>query len=203
MNRKQMLAVVAPLLLVAVMYPVFRFLAGAFQENWRLGWYFGLIVYWLIWGAVFPLLMLGKDQIRALILPQKAGLAVLVLVIFPALMAAGYKLVTGMHYEISNAWILLLLLSTSVGNGFFEEILWRGVYLRLFPESVFFRLIWPTTWFALWHYIPGSVAPDGNVIALIVGAGFFGFYLGFLARSTNTVWWCIVAHIFGGIVMVT
>lgn len=203
MNRKQVLAVVAPLMLVAVMYPVFRFFAGVFQENWRLGWYFGLIVYWLVWGAAFPLIILGKDQIRELVRPQKPDLTTLVLVAFPVLMAAGYKLVTGMHYETPNAWLLLLLLSTSVGNGFFEEVLWRGVYLRLFPESVFFRLIWPATWFALWHYIPGSVAPDGNVIALIVGAGFFGFYLGYLAKRTNTVWWCIVAHVFGGVVMVT
>ncbi len=97
---------------------------------------------------------------------------------------------------------MLLLLSTAFGNGFFEEVLWRGVYMQLFPENYFFRIIWPSTWFALWHYVPGSVSPSGNVIGLIIGAGFLGVYSSYLAKWTNTIWWSIVAHTLGGIIMV-
>jgi membrane protease YdiL (CAAX protease family) len=93
-------------------------------------------------------------------------------------------------------------LSTSLGNGFFEEVLWRGVYMELFPDSILLRIVWPTIWFALWHYAPGSVAPDGNVLGLIIGSGVMGFYLAFLAKRTGTIWWTIVAHTIGGMIMI-
>jgi len=99
-------------------------------------------------------------------------------------------------------WIFLLLLSTTFGNGFFEEVLWRGVYMKLFPGSLMFRIVWPSIWFALWHYAPGSVSSNGNIMALVIGAAFFGFYLSFLAKKTDTIWWCIVTHILGGIIMI-
>jgi hypothetical protein len=38
---------------------------------------------------------------------------------------------------------------------------------------------------------------------LMIGAGVFGFYLSYLARKTGTIWWGIVAHVVGGIIMVT
>jgi hypothetical protein len=35
----------------------------------------------------------------------------------------------------------------------------------------------------------------------MVGAGLFGFYLIYLASKTNSLWWCIIAHVLGGIIM--
>ena len=42
------------------MHPVFQLLAGLFEDNWRIGWYLGLVVYWLVWGGIFPRLMIGS-----------------------------------------------------------------------------------------------------------------------------------------------
>ncbi len=201
MNKRQKIAIVAPPLLVAVMIPVFQLLSGVF-EDWRLGWYLGLAIYWLIWGAAFSTWMIGKETLRELIQPQRPTKSILLLVAFPLLMSALYRLGSGMAYEKTSAWILLLLLSTTFGNAFFEELLWRGVYMKLFPASTPFRIIWPSIWFAIWHYAPGSVSPDNHVIGLIVGSGFFGFYLSFLAKKTNTLWWCMVSHTLGGMIMV-
>ena len=138
------------------MVPVFRLLAGWTAEagNWRLGWYLGLMVYWLVWGAAFPLLMIG------------------------------------------------LLVSTNFGNGFFEEILWRGLFMELFPTRILFCIVWPSVWFGLAHYAPGSVAPNGNPVGLMIGAGMMGFYLSFLAQKTGTIWWGIIAHALGGFIMI-
>lgn len=201
MSSKQKLVIIAPVLLIAVMYPVFQVLAGVFRENWRIGWFLGLVVYWLICGGAFPMLIIGKDRIVAMIRPQRPNRRVLVLVAFPVLIASIYRLIPGMEYEKPSVWILLMLLSTTVGNGLFEEVLWRGVYLQLFPDSALLRMIWPSIWFALWHYAPGSVSPSGNVFGLMIGSGIFGLYLSYLANRTNTLWWCIVAHMLGGIVM--
>ena len=201
-NEKQKYALIAPVVLIIVMYLIFQMLAGLFADNWRIAWYLGLVTYWLIWGAAFPWFMLGKESIRSIIRPQKLTLDAFLLVLFLLLMAALYKLIPDMEYEKPSIGIFLLVLSTCFGNGFFEEVLWRGTYMRLFPNSIMFRIIWPSIWFALWHYVPGSINPGGNVIGLIIGSGLMGFYLSFIARKTNTIYWTIIAHTLGGIIMI-
>jgi membrane protease YdiL (CAAX protease family) len=199
-NNKKKIAIVAPLVLIAMMYPIFQFLAGMYGE--RIGWYLGLVLYWLIWGGVFSWSMIGKESILRIIRPQKFTLRILLLILFPLLMAALYKYIPGMDYEKPSVWIFLLLVSTNFGNGFFEELLWRGVYMSLFPDSLIFRIIWPSIWFALWHYVPGSVIANGNVIGLIIGSGLMGLYLSFLAKKTGTIWWTILTHTIGGFIMI-
>jgi membrane protease YdiL (CAAX protease family) len=199
MNPRQKIAIVAPPLLVAVMYPIFHSLAAVMND--RVAWYLGLAIYWLIWGAVFPLLIIGKDAIKELIRPQKPDKKILLLIAIPLLGAMVARLILG-GYEKESVWIALLIFSTPFGNGFFEEVLWRGVYVKLFPNNIFFWMIWPSVWFALWHYVPGSVS-SGNPAGLMIGSGMMGFYLSFLTKKTNTVWWAIVFHIVGGIIMVS
>jgi hypothetical protein len=202
MSHKQTIAIVAPLVLLAVMIPIFQGLARGFGKDWRSAWYLGLVIYWLIWGAAFPLWIVGWDRIVQIIRPQRLNLSALLLVLVPVVGASLYKLVPGMDYQKPTVWILLLLLSTTLGNGFFEEVLWRGVYLELFPHSVIFRIVWPSVWFGLWHYAPGSVSPDGNPLGLMIGSGLMGFALSLLAKRTGTVFWTIVAHTIGGLIMV-
>ena len=200
MNNKQKIAIVTPPILIAIMYPIFQLLAGVFVAD-RIAWYLGLVIYWLIWGAAFPLLIIGKENVRMLIRPQKPNKKVLLLVAIPLLLASIGKFIPGMGYEKESVWIFLLLLSTTFGNRFFEEVFWRGVYVKLFPDSIFYRMIWPSIWFAIWHYAPGSVL-HGNVASLMIGAGLFGLYLSYLTKKTNTLWWSIVTHFLSGIIMI-
>jgi hypothetical protein len=202
MSNRQIIAIVAPVVLVAVMVPVFRVLAGAFPNNWRMGWYLGLVTYWLTWCTVVPLWVVGKEDLLAMIRPQALTVRVLLLALVPVVGASLYRLVPGMEYQKPSVGVFLLLLSTNFGNGFFEEVLWRGVYLHLFPNNILFGIFWPTIWFALWHYAPGSIAPDGNALGLMIGSGMMGFYLAFLAQRTGTIWWTIVGHTLGAIIMI-
>ena len=204
MNKKQFIVFIIPPMLTAFMYPIFNSLAGALAND-RIAWYLGLITYWLVWGMVFPLIIIGKKDIKALIRPQKPTTKVLLPMSIILLGALAARLfVPGMEYEKQSVWILLLLLSTSFGNGFFEEILWRGVYFTLYPNNIFYRMIWPTIWFAIWHYVPGSVLHENvtGLIGLMAGSGLMGLYLSYLTKKTNTLWWSIVAHSLGGIIMV-
>jgi len=204
MNRKQIAAIIIPPVLIACMYPIFNSLAGAL-DNDRIAWYLGLIIYWIIWGMVFPLIIIGKKDIKALIRPQRPTIKVLLpmsIILIGALSAR--LLVPGMEYEKQSVWILILLISTAFGNGFFEEVLWRGVYFILFPNNIFFRMIWSTVWFAVWHYVPGSVLHDEltGLIGLMVGSGCMGLVLSYMTKKTNTIWWSMLAHTIGGIIMV-
>jgi len=200
MSRRQWIAIVVPPVLVGVMYPIFHALAGVFSD--RIAWYLGLATYWVLWGAVFPLLIIGRHSIWEMVRPQRLSRRILLLVAIPIFGAAVATLVPGMtSYERDNVWILVLLLSTPFGNGLFEEVLWRGMYTKLFPTGIFWGVLWPSIWFALWHYVPGSIM-DGNPAGLMIGAGAMGLYLAYLTRKTGTVWWAVVAHSLGGIIMI-
>lgn len=202
MSKKQRIALIAPPILVLVMIPVFRVYAHLFDDNWRIAWYLGLVTYWITWCGLFPLLLIGKSNILKLIRPQRLTLEIVVLLLIPWIGAGLYRLVPGMQYDKPQAWVFLLLLTTNFGNGFFEELLWRGVYLEFFPKNLMLGMIWPSLWFALWHYAPGSINPDGNVFGLMVGSGIMGFYLSFLSRRTGTIWWTIIMHTIGGFIMI-
>lgn len=67
MNRTQKFAFFAPLVLIVLMYPFFHLLPKFLGD--RLGWYLGLVIYWLIWGSVFYWWLLGGKRIRALVKP--------------------------------------------------------------------------------------------------------------------------------------
>jgi len=202
MTDQQTIALIAPPILIATMYPVFRLLARAFQGRWRFGWYFGLAAYWVIWGAIFPLWLIGPQAIARIVQPQAPDSRTIILVILMLLLAAVFRRISGTQYEKPNVWFFLLLLSTNLGNGFFEELLWRGVYMEIFPESLPFRILWPSLWFGLWHVVPGSVSPEGKVTGLVIGSALMGLYLSSLAATTGTIWWTIVAHAIGGFIMI-
>ncbi|MGD2253775.1 MAG: CPBP family intramembrane metalloprotease [Anaerolineales bacterium] len=200
MSRRKIIAIISPLILMGMMYPIFGWLTGALGKT--IGWYLGLVVYWLLWGAVFPLLIIGKESIRNLIRPRKPDAKAIGLVLLMLLLAGTFRLITKTEYQKPSIWIFVLLLTTNPGNGFFEEVLWRGVYMKLFPDNLFFRIVWPSFWFALWHYIPVTAHSDKNPIGMIIGPGLMGLYLGFLAKKTGTIWWTILAHTIGGFIMI-
>ena len=202
MTSRQIIALVAPPVLVGVMIPVFRVLAGIFPFEWRFGWALGLASYWIVWCGILPSVLVGKEAILRLIQPQRFTPLIFILVLIPILGAGLYRLVPGMSYDKPTPWIFPILILTTFGNGFFEELFWRGVYLDLFPRNVWLGVIWPSLWFALWHYAPGSVAPGGKPWGLMIGSGIMGFYLSFLARKTGTIWWTILMHTIGGIIMI-
>ena len=91
-------------------------------------------------------------------------------------------------YPRSSPVVLLLLTVTAFGNGLFEELLWRGVYLRLFVDRRCYRVVWPSVWFGLWHVAPVT-ARHGPVVVYVVGATLLGLYLAFIAERTGGVFW--------------
>ena len=205
MNKKQIIAFVIPIVIIASMYPIFNLLAGAIAND-RIAWYLGLMTYWLIWGLIFLFMIIGKKEIKSLIRPKKPTKTIILpisIILLGAL--AARLLVPGIEYEKPSVWIFILLLSTCFGNGFFEEVLWRGVYFKLFPDKIFYRMIWPSIWFGIWHYVPVSIHNNEltGLIGMIIGPILMGLVLSYLTKKTNTLWWTIIAHTVGGIIMVS
>lgn len=200
MSRQQIATLLAPIVLIAVMYPIFQLLARRFGNT--AAWFTGLATYWLLWGLTYPLLVLGKDAALELIQPGKFDLNAMLLALIPVIFSVIGRYQFGVQYEKASTLAGLALLATAVGNGLFEEVFWRGTFLRLFPSSALLAMLWPSVWFALWHYVPGSVSSSGGVLRLMVGAAFFGLFLSYLARRTDTIFWGILSHTLAGIIMV-
>ncbi len=200
MKAKQKIVFLMPPALIAIMYPIFQLLSRNFGDS--IGWFIGLIIYWILWGIVFSTKILGRNTIARLLRPQKIEFQAILLTAIPILFAIAGRFFFDINYEKPSMWISISLLITALGNGIFEEIIWRGNFLVLFPNSIFYQIIWPGLWFGLWHYAPGSVSDDGNILDLMISATFFGLFLGFLARQTKTLWYPIIAHTLSGIVMV-
>ncbi len=200
MNPKQITALFIPILLIGVMVPIFQLLARRFGNT--AGWLSGLAIYWLIWGLIYPLQILGKEAVLDLIQPQRFDLKAALIASIPIVFAAIGRFQFGIQYEKATTWVAIGLLATAVGNGFFEEVLWRGTYMELFPDRTLLRIFWSSLWFGLWHYAPGSVSDGNNVLGLMIGSVFFGLVLSYLAKQTGTLWWCILSHTLAGIIMV-
>jgi membrane protease YdiL (CAAX protease family) len=195
-NKKQQIAIAALPMLVLVMLGVYQADARLFGSG--LGWYVGFLFYWPVWCVLYPLWMLGWDGFRGLFRSRRLRLSEWGLMFFyPAMAFIGTFLFEQRQREISE---MILYVFMSFGNGFFEEILWRGVYIKLFPEDKLWGFLWPTLWFAIWHYAPGSISPWTNVWVLMGGALGLGACVGWLAMKTDSIRWSMISHTLSGLI---
>jgi hypothetical protein len=200
MNTRQIGAIFLPFLLIMVMIPIFQGLARQMEK--QKAWFTGLVIYWILWGIAAPLLLVGKSALCDLIQPSALNGTILLLASIPVLFAGIGRVAFGMQSEKPEPWIALALIGTALGNGIFEEILWRGVYLTLFPDHLFLQIIWPSLWFGLWHYAPGSISQEGNPFSLMTASVFLGLLLSFLGWESQSIFWPVLAHTLAGLVMV-
>lgn len=200
MTGQQMVAMWVPLLLVATMVPAFRLLARRYGRS--LAWYLGLAIFWLVWGLAYPLALIGRDGLLALLRPPAFEWRHLLVALIPILFAASGRLFKSLRYEKAARWTIYALLAVALGNGLFEEVVWRGTYLALFADSVWLQMVWPSLWFAAWHYAPGPVSSHGRPWVLMAGTLFLGLCLSYVARQSGTIFWCVVARTLASIITV-
>ncbi|MGA9531973.1 MAG: CPBP family intramembrane glutamic endopeptidase [Anaerolineales bacterium] len=203
MSYQQLIAIVAPPVLIGTMTLVFRYAARRFGD--RTGWFVGLVSYWLLWGVAYSFLLVGSTNVLLSMYPKRPDLASLALAGAPVVFAASGRFWFGARYEKNSGLEGVALLVTALGNGFFEEILWRGTYLVLFPSNFIFGIAWPSLCFGAWHYAPVSISNRGNrtrIIRLMVGAVILGIALSLAAFRTGTIFWSIISHTLAGIVLV-
>ncbi len=95
--------------------------------------------------------------------------------------------------------LILVAVPAATLNGLCEEILWRGLYAKMFPKNFWLAILFPAVGFALWHLVPLSVFSDGNQWAFILSTFFLGLAYGFIAYRTGSVIWTAISHSLNGI----
>ena len=194
LRRRRIAALAAPPLLIASTYHVFQALVGWLGVRW--GYLGGFLFFWGFWCVGFSLWAIGREGIAAVLrdarprLPRPAWLW-LALLVLPV--AGGFATVllpalpTATLTVVAVAWLIAAVNATA------EEVLWRGVYVRLFPGRLVAGWLYPAALFALWHISPTSIR--GSAITLVSAAAFLGLLYGWIAFRTGSIRYTIPAHI--------
>jgi membrane protease YdiL (CAAX protease family) len=197
-KQKQKIAILLSPILFAVMFVVYQGFAALLGSN--LGWYAGFAIYWPIFCVAIPLFLVGSDEIVNRYRIIEINPKYLLVYLFPVFMTLiGGLLMNATERDLVG---LLTWLGMSVGNGVFEEILWRGVYPTLFPDSKLFGFAWPAIWFSIWHFAPGSLSQNFQPIVLVSGALMLGIFFGWGAFKTKSLFWASIGHTFSGLLQI-
>ncbi len=200
MRRHLAFALALPLLLLASQTLVF-WLSARWLGN-EAGYLLGFGFYWLFWCLFIPCLLLGKAEFASILRDRAplfsranwlAALLWLTVTLVAVFMYVG---------EFLRAPLMLILLAVPLAtlNGFCEEILWRGLYIRLFPRNPWLGILYPALGFALWHFAPQVIFPAENVIGFVVSTFFLALPYGFIAWRTGSAKWPAISHSLSGTV---
>ncbi len=199
-KSKLLAGIIGPPILMLVMFLIYQLFGVIFGRE--VGWYMGLFVYWMLCGLLFSAWLIGIKKIKKLSSPRRLEIKMIPFIILPPLIVFIFRIFSGTVYPKVNLLVVIGLVITAFGNGIFEEILWRGAYMELYPNNNFMRIIYSTIWYALFHFASGSLSSNSNILGLVIGAAFFGIFLATLAKWTNTIFWGILCHVLGGLIMI-
>jgi hypothetical protein len=198
MTTRQWLAAASPIVLIVTMIALFRQLTIAlgFQQ----GYFCAFAVYWIGWCVALPVALLGP---RALIrmfgesrarAPDSTAITRALVwwpVVFPLMFAFLPRV------GRASGAIIGVSIALGVVTGVAEEIFWRGLYLRLFPDRIWWNTFYPSFAFGLWHVAPLSVLPSrypGGIATFVAYSMVLGLSYASAARRTGSIRWCTIGH---------
>jgi uncharacterized protein len=198
-STRQRILLAAPLALIASMLAAY--LGSDARLGYPLGYLAAFSLYWFGWCIFFPIMLLGGW--RALIdlfrpfpaftrLDWKTHLLLWWPIIFPLFFAFLPRL------HLVNVPILIGSLLLGIIIGITEEIFWRGLFIRFFPNRTWLNVIYPSLLFGLWHAAPLAVRPStmpGGAYSFVFYAVILGVSYALAARRTQSIAWCTLAHI--------
>lgn len=136
-RRRRTAALVAPVALTASTFVVFNWSVATFGLRW--GYLTGFAFFWLVWCLGFSWWALGTrglvDVFRDVHprLPSPASLWVLLLAV-PVV--GGFLTVWLPSAAAATIGVVVVALAIAAVNATLEELLWRGVYIRLFADRL-------------------------------------------------------------------
>ncbi len=152
----------AAALLVPLLLPACQSLVFWLCARWlgsETGYMPGFGFYWLFWCLFVSRALLGKAEFASILQDRTplfsranwlAALLWLTVTLVTVFMYAG---------EFLRAPLTLILLTIPLAtlNGFCEEILWRGLYIRLFPRNPWLGILYPAA-----RLYPLAFCPPGD-----------------------------------------
>lgn len=172
--------------------------------NWlgkEQGYLLGFLFYWTVWCVFIPVIYLGKDGFLSLFVDETPLLSRpnwLAAVIWASISLVSL-IMYGRNFIRAPLTLILVAIPAATINGICEELLWRGLYIRAFPDNFWLAIIFPSIGFALWHLAPRQVFSDGSKFDFILSTFFLGLAYGFIAYKTGSAKWTAISHSLNGI----
>lgn len=192
------LTIAIPFLLLPSTALVFSIAAkGLGKEKGHL---IGFLFYWAVWCILLPLFIVGWDCYLSLFVDKTPLLArpnwlAAALWAFITLVSI---LMYGRDFLRASPTLILIAIPAATINGICEEILWRGLYVRMFPDNFWLAVIFPSIGFALWHLVPLSIFSDGNKWSFVLSTFLLGLAYGYIAYCTGSTKWTAISHSLSG-----
>jgi membrane protease YdiL (CAAX protease family) len=180
MQTKRLFIFVLPFLLLLTTSAAF-YLFGEFLGK-KQGYFCGFLFYWLFWCYGIPVLLIGKKSVQQLFKPctillGKHAIRNIIFLVLPLCFVYSYEFPIVLKQV--NALILIASFILSVINAVAEEILWRGMYLKLMDENSKQYIVFSSFGFAIWHFAPQIIFTNqqpGGAVSFVA----FAFVLGLL-----------------------
>ncbi len=197
LDGRRAAALAAPVAIPVVMAAVFK-VAGD-----RLGAHAGYLAgFGVYWGAcaVLSVGILGRHRVAGLFggsrhrFGRSAAVGAAALLLWPVAGAVATRLVP----ELGGATpvILATAVGVAVVNAACEEVLWRGVYISLWPTNPWLGWVWPAVGFGAWHLAPQVIHPSSlGPVAYVVAATALGLSWGWVAWRSGSLRWVAVSHV--------
>src|SRR4051794_4195003 len=135
MAANQQVALIVPPVLIASMYGAFRYLTAVF--GFPTGYLTAFALYWVGWCLFVPAAILRRDRLlrlftRSTVRSPKLSAITKVLLWWPLAFPLTFSFVP----RISSTPPVIVATSVLLGVvvGVTEEMLWRGLYVTLFPD---------------------------------------------------------------------
>ena len=160
------------------------------------GYLLGFLFYWTVWCLLVPLILLGRKDYPFLFVDKiplfsQPNWLVAVLLIFITLVTL---FMYGKGFAQSPLTLILIAIPAATINGICEEILWRGLYVKTFPDNFWLSILFPAIGFALWHLVPLQIFSEGNKFTFVLSTFFLGLAYGFIAYKTDSAKWTAISH---------
>jgi membrane protease YdiL (CAAX protease family) len=195
-DRRRLVAVTLPGLVPAAMAATFVVARERLGD--QAGYVAGFGVYWTTCAAV-SVALLGPGRIRELFrdsrprLGRPAALGA-ALLLWPPVGALLTRFVPDIG-AATPAMIATIGLVAAV-NALAEEVLWRGVFITLWPGNPWLGWLWPAVGFGLWHLAPQVIHPSAlGPFAYVLSATALGLSWGWVAWRTGALRWVTASHV--------
>ncbi len=170
----------------------------------QVGYLVAFAFYWAFWGVFIPWRVIGWGGLKGLFreespfFTKRNGVAIL---LFFAVIGGTVGLYVGDFFVgVSNLPLLLIAIPLSLIGPTCEEIVWRGLYVRIFATKPVSACLYPAVGFALWHIIPALFSPEPTDIPTFVLSTFFlGLVYSIIAYLRKSIKWTVISHVIGSI----
>ena len=190
---RRLLTLAVPIAINVSMPIVYRRLARRFGP--QRGYLAGFVVYWSACVAV-PVAILGQRRTAGLLADvRRPGSFTVAVLALPPLGGLATETLPALRSGVRVDPPLLATAAVfAATNALAEELLWRGLFLAVFPENRLLGWAYPAIGFGLWHLAPQQVHPAPRPLAFCAAASVLGLVNGWAARRLGGIGTTTLSH---------